>query len=158
MDSCSPIDAIAADNEIASTSGVYATGNFSVDIPVGENIGANSTIPLDDGDTFVVQAAFTPPSASMDFGIVAPNGQFYYLNITGGIADISATATYIRDGAYTSESDSDSATTLGPSYFSVTIYPATDLLSYGNAFYSVETTSYGDVTEELSASCPTAVK
>ena len=98
MDSCSPIDAIAADNEIASTSGVYATGNFSLDIPAGEIIGANSTIPLDDGDTFVVQAAFTTPSASMDFGIVAPNGQFYYVNVTGGIADIAIDIT--RRGNY----------------------------------------------------------
>jgi len=96
---CNSASVMAAGNETASTLGVYATGNFSLDIPAGEIIGANSTIPLDDGDTFVVQAAFTPPSASMDFGIVAPNGQFYYVNVTGGIADIAIDIT--RRGNYT---------------------------------------------------------
>ena len=76
-----------------------ATGNFSFDIPAGMTGRSSTTLPLDDGDTIVIQAAFTPPSASMDFGIVAPNGQFYHVNVTGGIADIAIDIT--RRGNYT---------------------------------------------------------
>ena len=77
----------------------FSTGNFSLTVPANTTIDSNSTLPLDDGDTVVIRATFTPPSASVDFGIIAPNGQFYYVNVTGGVADITINIT--RRGNYT---------------------------------------------------------
>jgi hypothetical protein len=73
-------------------------------------------------------------------------------------ASIDVTATYISNGSYTSESDYDTRSSLGSNGFSVSIYPATDLLSSGSASFNVSTPSRGHASASLSASCPTATK
>ena len=77
---------------------VLVTSEFSVNVPANTVVQSNTTFSLDDGDTVVITAAFTPRSASVDFGIVAPNGQFYHVNVTGGVADIAIDIT--RRGNY----------------------------------------------------------
>ena len=94
----SPI-ALAIGNISAETPSVCATGNFSFDVRAGSTGGSSSTLPLDDGDTVVIRATYTPASADVDFGIIAPNGQFYHVNVTGGVADITIHIT--RRGNYT---------------------------------------------------------
>ena len=96
---CVSPTALAADRNAATPIQPFSTGNFSLTVPAGTIIDSNSTLPLDDGDTVVIRATFTPPSASVDFGIIAPNGQFYYVNVTGGVADITIHIT--RRGNYT---------------------------------------------------------
>lgn len=95
---CNATAALASNNDASADLVNRATGNFSLDVPANTMIESNTILPLDDGDMVVIQAAFTPPSADLDFGIVAPNGQFYYVNITGGIADIAIDIT--RRGNY----------------------------------------------------------
>lgn len=73
-------------------------------------------------------------------------------------ASIDVTAYYIENGGYTSDSDYGTASTLGTSAFSVYVYPDTDMLSSGEAEFSVEHSSYGTASGSLSASCPTGIK
>jgi len=73
-------------------------------------------------------------------------------------ASIDVMANYISNGSYTSESDSGSASSLGRSGMSVSIYPNTDLLSSGNADFEVDHSTYGNASGSLTAYCPTAVK
>lgn len=83
-------------------------------------------------------------------------GMYSDIVVTGS-AFVDATATYIREGSYTSENDSVSADGIGPIGISVRVEPYTDLLSYGDAEYDLES-DYGSFNTSLSASCPTAVK
>ena len=39
------------------------------------------------GETVTIKASYSPFSASVDFGLVAPDGKFYYFNITDGSID-----------------------------------------------------------------------
>lgn len=39
------------------------------------------------GETVTIKASYAPFSASVDFGLIAPNGVYYYFNITNGSID-----------------------------------------------------------------------
>lgn len=94
-----PLSLAAGNEKTDDGISVYVTSKYSLEVPAGTTIQSNSSFSLDDGDAVVIRAAFTPPSASVDFGILAPNGQFYYVNVTGGVADITINIT--RRGNYT---------------------------------------------------------
>ena len=63
------------------------TGRFSMDVPGGALVKANSSFPLEAGETVTIKATYTPFSASVDFGLIAPDGYFYYLNADDGSFD-----------------------------------------------------------------------
>lgn len=48
---------------------------------------ANSSFPLEVGETVTIKASYTPFSASVDFGLIAPDGYFYYINVSDGSFD-----------------------------------------------------------------------
>ena len=58
-----------------------------MDIPGGELLKANSDFPLEAGETVTIKASYSPFSASVDFGLIAPDGYFYYINVTDGSFD-----------------------------------------------------------------------
>lgn len=64
--------------------GTRATGPFQMTVPAKTKALANSSLPLAAGETVTIKASYTPSSASMDFGLVAPDGTFYYFNVTSG--------------------------------------------------------------------------
>lgn len=64
-----------------------ATGSFNMSIPAKSRALANSSFPLAAGETVTIKASYSPFSASVDVGLIAPNGKFYYFNITGGSID-----------------------------------------------------------------------
>lgn len=69
----------AADNNINLQAGfidVYATGRFSLDISAGEIKAAKSSFPLEAGEVVTIKGAYSPFSASVDFGLIAPMGDF----------------------------------------------------------------------------------
>ena len=41
-------------------------------------------LPLEIGDTVTINCSYSPASTSMDFGVIAPDGYFYYFNVKGG--------------------------------------------------------------------------
>ena len=94
-----PLSLASGNTKAGEGISVYVTSKYSLEVPAGTTIQSNSSFSLDDGDTVVIRAAYTPASASVDFGIIAPNGQFYHVNITGGVADITIHIT--RRGNYT---------------------------------------------------------
>lgn len=71
----------------AGTASVYATGRFSMDIPGKTLLTANSSFPLEVGETVTIKATYSPFNASVDFGLIAPDGLFYSLNTTNGSFD-----------------------------------------------------------------------
>ncbi len=59
------------------------TGSVNTDIsPFSTK--AISQISLKSGDALTFNCSYSPSSASMDFGVIASSGQFYYINVKGG--------------------------------------------------------------------------
>ena len=83
------IKAIAAESapqEVEVTT-VRATGRFNMDVPGGTIVKANTSFPLEAEETVTIKASYTPFSASVDFGLIAPDGYFYYINVDDGTFD-----------------------------------------------------------------------
>lgn len=76
-----------------------ATGRFTIDVPAGTLRQANSSFPLDPGEVVTIKASYSPFSANVDFGLIAPNGRFYYVTVTNGSVDQSIEIT--ERGEYT---------------------------------------------------------
>ena len=64
-----------------------ATESFSINIPSKTQLSANTTFPLAAGETVTIKASYSPFASSVDFGLIAPNGVYYYFNITNGSID-----------------------------------------------------------------------
>lgn len=64
-----------------------ATGRFSMDIPANTQVKASSSFPLESGEVVTIKATYAPFSASVDFGLLAPDGLFHYVNVTDGSVD-----------------------------------------------------------------------
>lgn len=76
-----------------------ATGRFSVDIPGKSFFTADTSFPLEAGETVTINASYSPLSASVDFGLIAPDGLFYSVNATNG--SINKTIRVKERGYYT---------------------------------------------------------
>ena len=83
-----PVEAADNINLQAGFIDVYATGRFSMDISAGEIKAARSSFPLEAGEVVTIKGAYSPFSASVDFGLIAPNGRFYYLTSKDGSPSI----------------------------------------------------------------------
>ena len=66
---------------------VMATGRFNMDVPANSAVKAGSSFPLEVGEVVTIKATYSPFSASVDFGLIAPDGLFYGLNTTTGSFD-----------------------------------------------------------------------
>ena len=87
-----PVDAdeskkTTPDNTMLNVLISRATGSFSMTIPAKTKLSANTSFPLAAGETVTIKASYAPFSASVDFGLIAPNGTYYYFNITDGSID-----------------------------------------------------------------------
>lgn len=77
----------------------FATNSFNLSITAKTKVRANMSFPLMAGETVTIKASYAPFSASVDFGLVAPDGNFYYFNITNG--SIDKTIKVSESGDYT---------------------------------------------------------
>lgn len=85
---CTLLDAAAVDNmRNCSMSRAYGTVDFNV-APKRTAV-AEESFSLDAGDTVTLDCVYTPKTASVDVGLVAPDGYFYYVNNTDGTFDES---------------------------------------------------------------------
>ena len=87
-----PVNAVESeettpDNTMLIVLSPRATGSFSMTIPAKTKLSANTSFPLAAGETVTIKASYAPFSASADFGLIAPNGVYYYFNITNGSID-----------------------------------------------------------------------
>lgn len=68
----------------SSQAGSRAAGSLDVTVSPYKARKADSSFPLEAEQTVTLNCSYTPNSASVDFGLIAPNGYFYYLNSTTG--------------------------------------------------------------------------
>ncbi len=104
--------AVGEDPQVEAAA-VFATGRFSMDVPGGTIVKANSSFPLEAGETVTIKASYTPFSASVDFGLIAPDGYFYYINVDDGSFD--KTIKVDKRGNYTFAVQNNSSETISVS-------------------------------------------
>lgn len=92
-------ETIALENRQVDAAIPFAIGSFSMSIPAKSQAMANSSFSLAAGETVTIKASYYPFSASVDVGLVAPDGKFYYFNITNG--SIDKTIQVSESGKYT---------------------------------------------------------
>lgn len=87
--SCFGVSAVAAQipSSEADFLSVRATGKFDIEVPGNSAVKAGSSFPLEVGEVVTIKATYSPFSASVDFGVIAPDGLFYGLNTTTGSFD-----------------------------------------------------------------------
>lgn len=76
-----------------------ASGKFSMDVPGNTAIKADSSFPLEVGEKVTIKASYSPFSANVDFGLIAPDGLFYYVNVSDG--SVNQTIEVTQRGFYT---------------------------------------------------------
>lgn len=76
-----------------------ATDSFSMSIPANSIALDNSSFRLMEGAKITFKASYAPFSASVDVGFIAPDGKFYYFNVTDG--SIDQTMQVSQSGNYT---------------------------------------------------------
>ncbi|MDO4314354.1 MAG: hypothetical protein Q4C45_01160 [Oscillospiraceae bacterium] len=92
-----------------------ATNRFSLDIP-GETLAETETsFPLAAGETITISATYTPRSASVDFGFIAPDGLFY--SVGGESGSVDKTIQVSQRGDYTLAIRNNSSNTISVSGF-----------------------------------------
>lgn len=64
-----------------------ATGSFSMSIGPYKKTAADTAFPLSARETVRIRATYEPEDASMDFGLIDPDGVFHYINVTTGSID-----------------------------------------------------------------------
>ena len=99
--SCLVMDAgaVRAETEADTLVIERASGRFSMDIGKQSTASADSSFPLNAGDTVTIKATYSPRSASVDFGLIAPDEAFYSTNTTNG--SFSETIKVDQRGYYT---------------------------------------------------------
>lgn len=87
--SCFGLSAVAADADLSAGNflEMRATGKFDMEVPANSAVKADSSFPLEVGEVVTIKATYTPFTASVDFGVIAPDGLFYGLNTTTGSFD-----------------------------------------------------------------------
>lgn len=110
---CVPVEASDNINLQTGFIDVCATGRFSLDIPAGKIRAAKSSFPLEAGEVVTIKGAYSPFSASVDFGLIAPNGRFYYLNSKDG--SLNGAIEVDERGQYTLAIRNNSAETINVS-------------------------------------------
>ncbi len=64
-----------------------ASGSFNMTVPAKSTLKADKSFPLEAGETVTIKATYSPFSASVDFGLVDPDGIFHYLRGSNGTFD-----------------------------------------------------------------------
>lgn len=70
---------------------LFAFGTVNVSISPNSNSAASKTLSLDAGESVRIDCSYSPASASVDFGLIAPDGRFYYKRVTNGSVDTKIT-------------------------------------------------------------------
>jgi hypothetical protein len=71
----------------AVDSSTRASGSFNMEIKAYGKGTGETVLPMEAGETVRIYATYSPDSASVDFGIIDPDGIFHYINVTDGSID-----------------------------------------------------------------------
>lgn len=112
------------DQDVLAPTGVeygaspYVTrATISINVTVRANgvSALDESFPLESGETVTINAVYSPRSASVDFGLIAPDGLFHYINTTDG--NIDKTIRVDQRGNYTFAVRNNSSDTISVSGF-----------------------------------------
>jgi hypothetical protein len=67
--------------------GIMASGSFNMSVSPNRKSQADKTFPLEAGETVRIYATYSPDDASVDIGLIDPDGIFHYFNVTDGTID-----------------------------------------------------------------------
>lgn len=81
------VGAVESDAKQSVSVSARATGEFKVEGPGKTAVEADVCFPLEVGEVVTIKASYSPFNASVDFGLIAPDGLFYSVNVTGGSVD-----------------------------------------------------------------------
>lgn len=70
--------------EVLEESSMRATGSLNSDIPANTLGVSDIKFSLEVGETVTINCSYSPAFANMDFGVIAPDGYFYFLSVKGG--------------------------------------------------------------------------
>lgn len=114
---CLGICAGAAELEenVSTISIARASGRFSMDVPANTLLAADKSFSMDAGEEISINASYSPRSASVDFGLIAPDGLFYSVNGTDGTVDY--TFEISERGSYTLAVRNNSSNTVSVAGF-----------------------------------------
>lgn len=87
----------------------FATNSFNITVPAKSKCLADTSFSLAAGETVTIKASYSPFSASVDFGLVAPDGTFYYYTVTGGNIDKTIQVSISGNYTFQVRNNSDSA-------------------------------------------------
>lgn len=89
MLTCLPIQVIAAEPSESTTERLMprATKQYSFEVSAGKIAKSTSGLSLSAGETVRINATYTPSSASVDFGLIDSENNFYYINVKSGSID-----------------------------------------------------------------------
>lgn len=65
-------------------SNARATGSITWDIPAGATGKGKTSFSMEAGESITINCSYSPRSASVDFGLLAPNGRFYHMEGQNG--------------------------------------------------------------------------
>lgn len=66
---------------------IMATNRFNTTVSANTAVQTGSSFSLSAGEVVTIKATYTPFNASVDFGLIAPNGLFYGLSGSNGSFD-----------------------------------------------------------------------
>lgn len=84
---CLGVSAAAAQPEGAGDVVVMATDRFNLTILSNRTAYAGDSFSLAAGEVVTIKATYSPFNASVDFGLIAPDGLFYGLSGSNGVFD-----------------------------------------------------------------------
>lgn len=98
---CFTIPAFAQGEETAESvqSATRASGRFNMTVKAGAIAKANTSFSLEKDDEVTIKASYAPASAAVNFGLIGPDDQFYYIPVTTG--SIDETIKVNQHGEYT---------------------------------------------------------
>ena len=87
--SCFTVPAFAQENlrEEPLTLERRASGRFSITVKAGDVRKADTSFPLEKGDTVRIKASYAPADATVNFGLTGPDNKFYYIPVSTGAID-----------------------------------------------------------------------
>ena len=88
----------------------FAFGSISTSVPGNKSAVAEDSFSLEAGETVTINCSYSPASASVDFGLIAPDGYFYYVNSMNG--SINSTLAVTVHGQYTLAVRNNSSNTI----------------------------------------------
>lgn len=84
--------------EVLEESSMRATGSINSDIPANTLGVSDIKFSLEVGETVTINCSYSPAFANMDFGVIAPDGYFYFLSVKEG--SINRSIAVSQSGGY----------------------------------------------------------